>query len=240
MSGGLDSTTLAYRAISEGYVIQPINIFYGQKNAVEMQAFENLKNKMKAEFPDNFLEPMIVDLTAVMKSSIELWGKERDRGGVKAATDMEFYTPSRNLLFTTIAAMVGEISAMASGKTEVAIGLGIHKHTQYDRDYWDITPEFVERMNRVFELNDCMQVSMFAPYVDNTKDEIVKDAIKLGVPYKETWTCYNPVQKIKDFFGSSVIQYKPCLKCEACVERRAAGEKAGATDINSYSLNVKY
>ena len=228
MSGGLDSTTLAMKAIEDGYKIQPINILYGQKNKIEMIAFQNISNFFKKNFPDQFQEPVIINLQEVLNTSINLWEKLRDSGQMKQATDMEFYTPSRNLVFSTLAAMIGEIATVATGGTSLKVGLGIHKHTQYDRDYWDITPEFVNRLNYLFELNDCVKVEMYAPYANLEKSEIVKDAIRLGVPWELTWTCYNP-QKDGD-------SYKPCLECEACIERQNAGDKAGVPEINQYSL----
>jgi len=235
MSGGLDSSTLAMKAIEDGYTILPININYGQKNEVEQQAFNNIYEWFfKRNFPDEVLEPIDVDLTAVMKTSLETWQKLRDNGTMAAQTDMEFYTPSRNLLFTTMAAVIGEVAALATGQTELKIGLGIHKHTEYDRDYWDITPAFIEKLNEVFALNDCMRVSMYAPYAEETKDKIVEDTIRLHVPYKMTWTCYDPVIDQRD--NGKV--YKPCLKCEACIERQTAGNKADVPDINQYSTVI--
>jgi 7-cyano-7-deazaguanine synthase len=232
MSGGLDSSTLAMKALEDGFTILPININYGQKNEVEQVAFKNILEFFKYNFSNKVLDPVDIDLTTVMNTSLNTWQKLRDNGTMSKETDMEYYTPSRNLLFSTIAAVIGEISALALELKELKIGLGIHKHTQYHRDYWDISPEFVNRLNYLLELNDCMRVSMYAPYADNTKDEIVKDAIRLGLPYEKTWTCYNPIKKI----SSNGIFYKPCLKCEACQERALAGEKAGLSDINIYSI----
>ncbi len=230
MSGGLDSATLAYKAIEDGYTIIPININYGQKNIVERQAFKNVFKEMKSKFPHDMMDPVDIDLTVVLESSLALYQQIRDSQEVKSATDMEFYTPSRNLLFSTLAAVIGEIAAIASGITEVKIGLGIHKHTTYaSRDYWDITPEFVDKLNELFELNDCMRISMYAPYASVTKDQIVLDGIRLGVPMDKTWTCYDPI------FVNGI--YLPCHKCEACIERQAAGDKAGKTDINDYEIN---
>ncbi len=231
MSGGLDSTTLAYRALKHGYKVLPININYGQKNIVEQKAFKNVYKHMVEKYPDWVMNPIDIDLTKVLETSLELYKTIRDSGAVEKATELEFYTPSRNLLFTTIAAMVGEIAAIASGNTEIKIGLGVHKHTQYDRDYWDISPEFVRKINEVFALNDCIDVSMYAPYADKTKDEIVKDAIGLGVPIELTWTCYDP-QEVNGVF-------LPCHVCEACVERQTAGDKASYPHINDYEISVE-
>ncbi len=228
MSGGLDSSTLAYKAIEDGYIILPINIDYGQKNIIERQAFQNVLKEIQSKFPNDVLDEVDIDLTKVLESSLEVYQRLRDTQEVKDATDMEFYTPSRNLLFSTLAAVIGEIAAIASGITEIKIGLGIHKHETYTRDYWDISPEFVSRLNDLFKLNDCMAVEMYAPYAKKTKDEIVRDAIRLGVPYKLTWTCYSPIL-VAD-------SYLPCHVCEACIERQKAGEKAGIKDINDYEV----
>jgi 7-cyano-7-deazaguanine synthase len=231
MSGGLDSSTLAMKAIEDGFTILPININYGQKNKVEQQAFRNIyKYFFKRNFKEDILEPINIDLTSIMKTSLDTWQSLRDNGTMASKTDMEFYTPSRNLLFTTIAAVIGEVAALATGNTEIKIGLGIHKHTQYDRDYWDITPEFVEKLNQVFALNDCMKVSMYTPYAESNKSCIVQDAIRLGVPYKMTWTCYDPIMKETP----NGIKCEPCLKCEACIERQSAGELIEVHDINKY------
>ncbi len=230
MSGGLDSTTLAYKAIEEGYTILPININYGQKNVIERQAFKNIIKEIKSKFPNDILDTVDIDLTLVMNSSLKLYQQLRDTHEVENKTDLEFYTPSRNLLFSTLAATIGEIAAISIGVDEVKIGLGVHKHTQYDRDYWDITPEFVNRLNHLFELNDCMKVEMYAPYTNQTKDAIVRDAIRLGVKTELTWTCYDPIL-VNDV-------YLPCHVCEACVERQAAGDKIGKKDINDYEIKV--
>jgi len=235
MSGGLDSTTLAMKAIEDGYTILPINIEYGQKNIVELHAFKNITEFFKRNFSDQFLDPVNLDLSGMMQDSLELYKRLRDSHKVEKTTGHEFYTPSRNLVFSTLAAMIGEIAAIAEGLKEVKVGLGIHAHSDvYSRDYWDITPEFVERLNKVFELNDSMNISIYAPYASMLKSEIVKDAIRLGIPYEETWTCYNPIKEET----SDKIIYQPCLNCESCLERDRAGKEAKIENINNYSLII--
>jgi 7-cyano-7-deazaguanine synthase len=234
MSGGLDSTTLAYKAISDGYTIIPVNIKYGQKNVVEMKAFKNVVTELSDKFPNRIMKPIVLNLQAMLDTSLALYQEIRDSGKVKETTAMEFYTPSRNLVFSTLASMIGEIATIASGETEVRIGLGVHKHSDvYPRDYWDISPEFVNRLNHLFELNEDIKVEMYAPYANHYKSEIVQDAITLGVPLAKTWTCYQPVEFQLE---KSITKFSPCLKCEACLEREAAGKQANYSDINDYHL----
>ena len=69
---------------------------------------------------------------------------------------------------------------MASSSTldkdikSVALGLGIHKHSDvYARDYWDISPEFAYRLQNLLELNDVVEVELYAPYAHKYKKDIV-------------------------------------------------------------------
>ena len=160
----------------------------------------------------------------------------RDSKKIEEKTELEYYTPFRNLVFSSFAAMIGEIICLTEDIDELFIGIGVHKHSSesYKKDYWDITPEFVERLNKILELNDGLKCNIYAPYATKFKETIIKDAIELEVPYKLTWTCYNPsLDSIND-----IIIYRPCNKCEACLERESQGIKAGVQDINDYSISM--
>jgi 7-cyano-7-deazaguanine synthase len=237
MSGGLDSTTLAFRAIHDGFTILPINIKYNQKNKIELQSFNDIFDIIKESFPDQVLDPIVLDLQGMLKTTLDLFQSIRDKKEVEDATGMEFYTPSRNLVFTTLAAMVGEVAAIAGNIKEIKVGLGVHKHETYTKDYWDISPEFVEALDNILNLNDCVDINMYAPYADKFKADIVKDAVKLKVPIFSTWTCYNPQEIILHEDKARMqnfIEYQPCMKCEACVERQKAGDEADFPNINNY------
>jgi 7-cyano-7-deazaguanine synthase len=241
MSGGLDSTTLAFKALSEGFDILPVNINYGQKNIVELKAFQNIMDYLKNQplYKNSVLDPIILDAESFLKPVISNWQKQRDTGKIKENTQMEFYTPSRNLLFTAIASMVGEIIAL-NKYTNIKVGIGIHKHKTYDRNYWDITPQFAKTFDALLALNDCAEIEIFAPYVNKFKSEIVKDVLKMNVPWKLTWTCYDPIiTKLKDIEPDSSSKHfkaTPCLKCEACKERQESGRVNDFLNINNYEL----
>ena len=246
MSGGLDSTTLAFRALSEleNCDILPININYGQKNIVEMKAFKNIIDYMQNDslYKNNIMDPIILDVNQFMKPVISQWQKQRDSGSIKDITEMEFYTPSRNLFFTAIASMIGEIIAL-NNYDEIKIGIGIHKHETYSRNYWDITPQFAKTFDALLSLNDCANIEIYSPYVNKFKSDIVADAIRMSVPWELTWTCYNPiVTELKDIepdANSHPFKVSPCNKCEACIERKNAGAKQGFPEINDYVIYLK-
>ena len=237
MSGGLDSATLCAEALDKGYDIFVLNFNYNQKNWIEKYAFTNLLAhfKLREDFKGKIIGHSVLSLDSLFSEFFKLWAEMRDTGKIKKEAKHEFYTPSRNLLFAVISAVIGEIVALAQDYDEVLIGLGIHQHTEAaygeHRNYWDITPEFARRLENLLKLNDVKKVGLFTPFVDKFKEDIVKRAKELKVPYKLTWTCYNPQQV-------SHNAWIPCNKCEACIERQLAGKAAGIEDINDYRIEI--
>lgn len=61
------------------------------------------------------------------------------------------------------------------------------------------------------------QLEIKAPFVNLTKADIVKEGLRLKVPYELTWSCYE---------GGD----KPCGKCGTCIDRAKAFEKNGVKD----------
>jgi len=231
-SGGLDSTTLIYKVLNETKNdIVLVNFNYGQANLIELKAQEKIYNILKdGEFKDRIIFRTTLNLqTFDIAGLVNMLDQDKEH---------DYYTPSRNLLFSSIIASFGEAVAIRLGYSKVYLGLGLHKHTEMaygtenkgNSQYWDITPEFAKRLQTVFDLNDMMDMEILAPYIDKFKEDIIKDVKKYNVPYKETWTCYSPV---KD--GSIYI---PCLKCEACVERDINASLVGVNDINNYKIDI--
>lgn len=58
------------------------------------------------------------------------------------------------------------------------------------------------------------QTPLLAPLVSCTKAQVVKHALRLGVPVHETWSCY-------------AGQMEPCGTCGACQVRDAALREVG-------------
>jgi 7-cyano-7-deazaguanine synthase len=245
MSGGLDSTTLAIKAINEGYKILPVNFYYEQLNDVEIISFQNLMDYFKYEekYKQSFMDPIFVDISKIYDATETTWKQLRDKNTIGEKTDLEFYTPSRNLLFSVIISVIGEITSFSKNISEISIGLGIHKHLEY-KNYWDITPEFAKRLQYLFDLNTDVKITFFTPYVDKTKSDIINDVIKYNVPWNKTWTCYSPVIEFeeKKIDGDRIFTtiFKPCQKCEACIERKKAGEKVGIPNINDYEIKKTF
>ena len=237
-SGGLDSSTLMARALDEGYTVLPINYNYGQKNIIEMTAQSNVVEQYKFKYPDQVMDTIVIDFTQIIGDAIGTFQKNRDNGKASETTEMEYYMPSRNLLFMTVSAVIGEVLANDQDIKEIALGLGIHQHSDiYAKDYWDISPKFAHKLQELLSLNDNVTMTIYAPYSAGFKSEIVRDAVRLNVPYELTWTCYNP-QKAYD---EPEETYVSCGVCEACLEResqaRAVSDELGDS-INMYAVSI--
>jgi len=232
-SGGLDSSTLMMKALRAGYTVLPVNYNYGQKNIIEMTAQQNVWEDYKKRYPNTLMDTIVIDFTSIIGGAISTFQKNRDNGKADETTSMTYYMPSRNLLFMSVSAVIGEVLANDKGIEEVSLGLGIHQHSDiYAKDYWDISPEFAERLGSLLALNDNIKFSVYAPYKNGMKSAIIEDMLDMGVPYDLTWTCYNPQQQEND-------TYVPCLKCEACLERSSQAVGIGYEDtINEYSVKL--
>ena len=65
-------------------------------------------------------------------------------------------------------------------------------------------------------------LQLLAPFIDKTKTEIVALGADLGVPFEETWSCYE---------GG----VRHCGHCGTCVERIEAFALAGVPDPTEYA-----
>jgi 7-cyano-7-deazaguanine synthase len=230
-SGGLDSTTLMVYMLENGYVVQPINLNYGQQNVVEMKAQDSVVEYFQNRYgKDKVFDTLKLDLNSIVnpvKDIIENFRKNGFNNKKLDESNLKHYFPNRNMLFVSIAGIFAETLAYFNNLEETTICIGIHKHITYD-PYWDITGEFAEAVQNVVSLNDAMKVTVATPFVDWTKDGIVKYMIEKDIPYELTWTCYEP--QIEGEY------YVPCKVCQACKEREKAGVENNLKDINKYKI----
>lgn len=234
LSGGLDSLATAIKALENNYDLYIVNFHYKQKHDVEVIASQQVYNYLKNKYGSKIIGYKKIDLEPILDDFLFTYTELRDNNLIESITNTKFYTPSRNFLFISLLTTIGEILAMKLGYDEVAIGLGIHKHSEnvYRTQYWDITPEFSDKINEVLVLNKNILVRLFTPFVDQSKDKIIKFLKDRNIPFSMTWTCYDP----KVSTNGQITIYKPCNECESCRERLEAGTKAGVPDINQYMI----
>jgi len=93
--------------------------------------------------------------------------------------------------------------------------------------YPDCRPDYLQAFQTLANLSskagrEGHGPQLWAPLVHWSKTKIVEEALRLGVPISDTWSCYN---------GES----KPCGVCDSCRIRNAALLEAGRADLCSSS-----
>jgi 7-cyano-7-deazaguanine synthase len=89
--------------------------------------------------------------------------------------------------------------------------------------YPDCRPEFVEKMSAVSKVANYEEISVFAPFIDLTKIEILAKGLAMNLDYSKSWTCYKGREKA-------------CGKCGACQERLEAFAENGLMDPLPYEV----
>ena len=87
--------------------------------------------------------------------------------------------------------------------------------------YPDCRPEFIHAIDKAARYGTFINVGVSAPYTDITKGQIASIGKRLGIDYRETWSCYK----------GGVVH---CGKCGTCIERKEALAEAGIEDPTVY------
>jgi len=224
LSGGLDSTTLAY-SLEHDYDLICLSFDYGQRHVKEIGAAIALARLLKAE---HHIIKLGVDygaytapLASVLGPSVLVNQDAAVPDGHYASENMkQTVVPNRNAIMLSIAYGI----AMASNAEVVAFGAHAGDHAIYP----DCRPEFVHALGDAFTLGAAWTEDerassprLIAPFLDMSKADIAKLAFYLQVPIVQTWSCYK---------GGDV----QCGTCGTCYERREAFQLAGVSDPTPY------
>jgi len=212
LSGGLDSTTVLYKAMNECDEVEAISFNYGQKHKKELEfaTFNCRVLKIKHTIVD------ISNIRDFLKSSLTS-NVEIPKGHYEEESMKSTVVPNRNMIFTSIAA-----GYALSNKFDF-LYLGVHSgdHAIYP----DCRPEFIKSIENTINIGNYEKIKIITPYINSSKTEIVTDGLKMNVPYAMTWTCYEG-------------KVKACGKCGSCVERLEAFEKNGIKDPLKYEDEI--
>lgn len=215
LSGGLDSCVL----LADLFVASKDNpdalvclsVTYGSKhNRYEDAAADRICSHFG-------VEQIRMDLTQIgeqLKSNLMASGGDVPDGHYAEDNNMrQTLVPGRNLIFIAVAA------AVAESREFDRVSLGIRGREGHV--YPDCRPLFLAHCNDTLLQSSAGKVSLFTPYANWTKTQVVERGILVNAPFHLTRTCY------KD-------QEKSCGKCAACVERLEAFSLAGIKDPISY------
>jgi 7-cyano-7-deazaguanine synthase len=209
LSGGLDSATTLYYAISKGYDVRALIFDYGQRHRREINAARAVAREagapcevVKISFPWKG--------SALLDDSIRV--PEKLSSGQKGIPVT--YVPARNIIFLSFAASFAE----AVGARAIFIGANAVDYSGYP----DCRPEFFRAFQRSLDQGlktaVCQRpIRIEAPLLRLTKAGIVRLGAKLGVPFARTWSCYKG-------------RVKPCGVCDSCRFRAKGFREAGMRD----------
>lgn len=219
LSGGLDSTTCMGIAQEAGYELYPITFDYGQRqkreidNARQVAGFYGVSDRHRV-ISLGFLKEF--GGSALTDDSIEV-PLAGESGAVNSDIPIT-YVPGRNLLFLSIATSYAEVS----GAEAIYIGVNALDYSGYP----DCRPEFIHKVEEVMALATRVGVEggplrIETPLIHWTKAEIIREGMRLGVPYQLTTSCYNG-------------QEEACGVCDSCRLRLKGFADAQASDPVPY------
>lgn len=216
-SGGVDSSTalaLAVEKYGSDHVIA-LSISYGQKHTKELEAAKAVADYYKVM--QRFLDLALIfkdSNCALLSGSSEAIPEAsyaKQIAQTHGETPVSTYVPFRNGLFLSAAASIA-----LSNDCEV-VYYGAHADDAAGFAYPDCSPVFNQAMNTAIYEGSGHQLHIEAPFVHQTKADIVATGLKLGVPYALTWSCYEGGEQ-------------PCGKCGTCIDRAAAFAANGVVD----------
>lgn len=216
LSGGLDSATclgLAVEKVGAENVIA-LNAYYGQKHKKEIECAQWIATYYGVKYIE-------LDLSSIMQFSNCSLLQHSDKSIEKRSyaeqtadskgNPVSTYVPFRNGLFLSVAAVVG-LSVGAN-----LIWYGAHADDAAGAAYPDCSQAFVDKINNAIIEGTAGQIAIEAPFVSLNKAGVVKEGLRLGIPYEHTWSCYEGGEK-------------PCGKCGTCIDRENAFKANGAED----------
>ena len=212
LSGGLDSTTVAAIARSQGYALFALSFRYGQRHAVELEVAARVANSL------GVTEHLVMDMDlrkiggSALTDSIDVPKGRRE--GVKENEIPVTYVPARNTIFLSYALAWAEVL----GAWDIFVGVNAVDYSGYP----DCRPEFMAAFERMANLatkagvTTGRRIKIRTPIIEMTKAEIIKTGLKLGVDYRLTHSCYDPTPN-----------GKACTLCDSCLLRKKGFEEAG-------------
>ncbi|HCU25379.1 MAG TPA: 7-cyano-7-deazaguanine synthase QueC [Deltaproteobacteria bacterium] len=211
LSGGLDSTVSAFAALKQGPVGIALVMDYGQRAAkAEIRAAQKIAKRLDAEcrvIDLPFLK-QVTKTALVMNDKIipQLKMSKLDERSATEKSAQDVWVPNRNGLLLNIAAAVAEGEAFS----HIVVGFNAEEAATFP----DNSANFVERIERCFELSTRGKIQVFAPTLGVNKTEIVRLGLELDVPFEDIYSCYQG-------------RKRQCGRCESCLRSMRAFQNAG-------------
>ncbi len=207
LSGGLDSSTATAMAVEQGDTVIGLSFNYGQRHSKELAAARAIAHHLK------LAEHLTINVNLATWGGSSLTDCEQSlpNTGVKEGVIPSTYVPGRNTVFIAIGLSLAE----ARGANRLVLGINALDYSGYP----DCRPDYLETYQKLADLSsktgrEGNGAKLWAPLINWNKIKIVQEALRLGIPIEETWSCYSG-------------QDAPCGICDSCRIRNAALISAG-------------
>jgi len=219
LSGGLDSLLTLAIAINKYYQPFPLHLNYGQiTQERELKAFNDILEHYKIE------NKLIVDIEYLKKiGGSSLTDKNITvenhtvEDTIKNSAIPNSYVPFRNANILAIATSWAEVisaNAIFIGASEVDFS-----------GYPDCRRIFFDAFEQTINLGTKpdTRITIETPLIKMTKEDVVREGIKLKIPFELSWSCY---------FENEIA----CGVCESCKLRLKGFKNAGINDFIQYTV----
>jgi 7-cyano-7-deazaguanine synthase len=201
LSGGLDSTVALALYLESNTLDLALTFDYGQRSKKqEMKAarliaeYYNIKHEI-ITLP--FLEEQTItalvninkDLPNISESNLD----NVEQGLINAA---RVWVPNRNGLFINIAAVYAENFEQPSN---IITGFNSEEASTFP----DNSVEFIFTINQSLKYSTMQQTTVVSPTSKMTKTDIVREGLRLNIPWHYIWSCYSNRSQL-------------CGVCESC------------------------
>jgi 7-cyano-7-deazaguanine synthase len=207
LSGGLDSTTVAYWAKNEGYDVHGLTFKYGQIATKETQHANIVAQKLGIQIKEidlSSLKEIFVGVASIIDETIE----------ITSTFSQSIIVPFRNGIFLSVAVAY----AISINATKIFYGAQGSDAPNYP----DCRTQFYKSFETAARIGTDTEIDIEAPFSNITKAELIKLGSKLAVPYALTWSCY-------------LNKEKHCGKCESCINRKDAFKTVEIHDPTEYN-----
>jgi 7-cyano-7-deazaguanine synthase len=221
-SGGLDSATLAYKLIDEGYSIRALYLDYGKpcsQREVKAAKLLSLKLGISLEIID------LAGLGSVQKNYSPLGDEDPDEldiGFIGNQFKSSISGRGDGLFISGFHTILSAASYFSQATDSTCIAIAAIKE-QFDK-IKDLELFFDYFAKSVSILNSAAgEFTIIHPFKNLDKLEVVKEAIRLNVPIEFTWSCV---------YGEGL----QCGTCTQCKARKSAFNKIGKVDPTTYKI----
>lgn len=203
LSGGLDSATVLAMARHEGYRCFALTFRYGQRHGHEIEAAARVACALGA------MHHRVVELDLGSMGGSALTDTipvPKHRSLEEIGTEIPItYVPARNTVFLAHALAWAEVL----GADAIFLGVNALDYSGYP----DCRPEYIAAFQSLANLAtkaavEGRTITLRTPLIQDSKAEIIRRGLGLGVDYGLTTSCYDP-----NAMGQA------CGQCDACLLR---------------------